>query len=843
MHSDPQPAGGAERKHLLIAAALLCLLAIAIFFPLLGPGGAGRYPWGSDTLGHVLKSEYLGERLRAGALFPELMPDWYMGTQVLRYYPPLPYYLLVAIGWPLGDAVVAASWMLMLCALLGGLSWLPYRRWIGLWPAALGGALFMLLPDNLRVGLAEGNLPRALATALLPAAVYALLRALGPDGRRRHLLALSAIFAALVMSHAMMAAIYGVLAFALALLWAIADQSTPARAARAIGAAALGVALCGWWLLPSLTGGITSLSADAMSEALAVIPLTAYLNPRARVGDPEAIYVGLTLIVMPAVLLFVRAGRRAQPVILGLVGLGAILLSTPGVNDLWRSLPLHQLFWPLRFLGAASFLLLLAIMWRLPALAPGFRVVIALLLAAEGAGSLPLVHTRPLAPDVAAIAQRLADTPGWRAATLDESRLGSSASYAFSAYGGREQIFGWAYQGAHTASTVAMLNEALAGGASAYLADRLDLYGVDAAVLLNGLPGGRQAGAELERHGFAADPPGAQATLYARAGGPRAALADWPALGVGRGAQGLALLFPEMIHADSPYLDDYSLAELRRYQTLVLAGFRWHDRAAAEGLARAAAAAGVRVVVDLTGVPADPLAGAARFLGVWGEPIELRGAAPLLDGAGGSSRLRPFGGPGEPWVANAPQGLDATTVGFDYLGERAAAVGYRQLGAGRVWFVGMNLPYHAQQTGDPVATDLLADLLGLAPSVAPERRFVPLEGYQADERGYSFGYALDGPRRLLVPVAAFDGIQVRVDGAIVPVTSFERLLAFDAPAGSHQVTVRVATTPIQIAGWLVSAAALLALLVLHRLFGPAPAAAAGQGRLRPGLPVAQGSEL
>jgi uncharacterized membrane protein len=102
--------------------------------------------------------------------------------------------------------------MTMLCALVGGQSWLLYRRWVGLPMAALGGALFMILPDNLRVGLAEGNLPRALATALLPAAFYALLRALEPDGRRRHLLALTGIFATLVMCHAMMAAIYAVCA-------------------------------------------------------------------------------------------------------------------------------------------------------------------------------------------------------------------------------------------------------------------------------------------------------------------------------------------------------------------------------------------------------------------------------------------------------------------------------------------------------------------------------------------------------------------------------------------------------------------------------------------------------
>ncbi|MBX0329058.1 hypothetical protein K2Z83_15370 [Oscillochloris sp. ZM17-4] len=836
MQSNQQSAHSDDGRRLLVASAILTALALAIFLPLLAPGGAARFPWGSDTLGHVLKAKYLGERIRSGSLYPALLPSWYMGTQMLRYYPPLPYYLLVAITLPLGDSVAAAGWMVMLCALLGGLSWLLYRRWVGLWATTLGGALFMILPDNLRVGLAEGNLPRALATALLPAAVYALLRALEPGGRRRHLLALTAIFAALVLSHAMMAAIYGVCAFALAALWAASGLSTPARAARALAAAAFGIMLCGWWLLPSLTGGITELNADAMSEALAVIPLLQYLNPRGRIGDPEAIYVGLTLVVLPLALLFVRAGRRAQPVALSLVGLGAILMTAPGVNDLWRSLPFHQLFWPLRFLGAASFMLLLAIIWRLPALALGFRVVIGLLIAAEGVGSLPLIHTRPLAPDVAGIAQRLATTDGWRVATLDESRLGSSASYAFSADAGREQIFGWAYQGAHTASTVAMLNEALVTGAPSYLADRLDLYGVDAVVLLNRQPRRQQIAAALAQRGFRADTPGPEATLYTRGGGPRATLADWPALGIGRGTQGLSLLFPGLMHGDSPYLDDYTLDELERYQCVVLAGFRWHDRAAAEELARAAAAAGVRVVVDLTGVAPDPLAHIPRFLGVWGEPVELGAEPPLVEGAGASYRLLPLGSAGERWYASVPQGLDEATLSFDYLGERAAAVGYRQIGPAQVWFVGMNLPYHASLTRDPAAAQLLSELLGLTPDAAPPRRAIPLADYRADDQGYIFTYTLDAPQRLLVPVAAFDGARVRVDDTNVPNTSYDRLLAFDAPAGTHTVTMTVGRTPIEAAGWLLSAATLALIIMLDR-WGMAHAAAP----IRHPYPAAGGS--
>jgi uncharacterized membrane protein len=67
-----------------MASALLAVFALVIFSPLFMANGAARFPWGSDTLGHVLKAEYLSERMRAGSFYPALLPSWYMGTQMLR---------------------------------------------------------------------------------------------------------------------------------------------------------------------------------------------------------------------------------------------------------------------------------------------------------------------------------------------------------------------------------------------------------------------------------------------------------------------------------------------------------------------------------------------------------------------------------------------------------------------------------------------------------------------------------------------------------------------------------------------------------------------------------------
>jgi uncharacterized membrane protein len=58
------------------------------------------------------------------------------------------------------------------------------------------------------VAFAEGNLPRVVATALLPLTFYFLLNVLLNKGRRRDIFGLAVMVMLLVLSHAMMAAVF-----------------------------------------------------------------------------------------------------------------------------------------------------------------------------------------------------------------------------------------------------------------------------------------------------------------------------------------------------------------------------------------------------------------------------------------------------------------------------------------------------------------------------------------------------------------------------------------------------------------------------------------------------------
>ncbi len=805
-----------------ISLLLLSLLALFLYRPVLFPGGGAAQttwvPWSSDALGHALKVEYLEQKIQEGVIYPDLLPDWYLGVQMLRYYPPLPYYLMVLLAVFSGGALSAVNWFIALCAVIGSFTWLAYRRWLGWLPALFGGGFFMFLPDNLRVAFAEGNLPRAMATALLPLAAYFFLRSLEDSGQLKHRLALAACFTLIVLSHAMMAAIYAVCFAVLAGLLLIGRKANLPQAVKTVASIPLGLALAGWWLLPSLTGGITELNASAMTEALAVFPLQNYLFPGLRSGNPEAVYVGAALLLLAVGGLLLKRLRSSYTVALTFTGLGAVLITTPFFNQLFNALPLHNLLWPLRFLGAASFLLLLALMWALPKLEQRsfwLPVVALALLAVDGAGSLPLIHLRPVDERLLRVSEALANSTGWRVATLDQSRLGSAPTYFFSSQAQREQVFGWAYQGARTASSVAALNEALQQGHLAYLIDRLNLLGVDDVVLARTASGDEAVPGELIAAGFQPTFEAGDLSYYHRSGEPRALLANWSTLGIGRGAQNLAYLFPQLIVGTSTAVDDYSPEELANFRTIVLSGFDWHDRGEAEAVVQQYAAGGRRVLVDLTGAPLDPIARIPRFLDVWGERLILSPEPLLLTGSSGSYALGAFGEAGELWYTHTPQGLDATTLTFNFLGEQADVLGYRSLPAGgEAWFLGLNLPYHAAVTDDPAAINLLSELLQLQPGKTSTYQTVPIEGYTADQDGYQFTYTMDAAGTLLLPVAHHEGAVVEVDGTPVKTHSFEKLVAFEAPKGTHQAVIQVETTPIYRLGWLVSAAALLSTLAL-----------------------------
>ena len=57
----------------------------------------GNYPTGSDTFAHLYKGETLYHDILKGDLYPLYDEGWYNGVQMMRYWAPLPVYVIAGM--------------------------------------------------------------------------------------------------------------------------------------------------------------------------------------------------------------------------------------------------------------------------------------------------------------------------------------------------------------------------------------------------------------------------------------------------------------------------------------------------------------------------------------------------------------------------------------------------------------------------------------------------------------------------------------------------------------------------------------------------------------------------
>lgn len=809
------------------AAVLLCLAvmlaASLIYMPLLAPASPERLAIGYDGLGHLAKGEFLYGQIRQGNYLPAYWPDWYNGTAPFRYWAPLPYYLLALLRHLAGDIVVAGGWFIILCAAAGAACWLKFRPYLGTASSALAAAAWLIWPDHVRVALAEGNLPRVLATAFIPILVYLSLRLLLGEGTRWTPAWLALVVTAAILAHAMLAAMFLVALTLWAVVTRILNGTRVLAGLKLLGACALGVMASAWWLVPALRGGITDIEAQAVTDVITYYPLYESFNPLLRLADLDSFYWGLALVPLFLAAVVWRGHKPAWAQAALIVAAITILASTTAARPIYNHLPLHHLLWPARFgsftaacalLGGFAFSAQQLTLGRRKFQVLGLVLALGLVVLLDGSGSLGMIGRQPVQAGLAVAVASVKEHPGWRVAMLDLSRLRSDAPYLLSQDPAKEQVFGWAWQGAVTGPNIVQVNTALETGHYGFLFDRLVELGVTQFILEKAVARRGPIDSAAAGQGFTLTQAGDRLQVWSRpVPGPYLLQTSYRCLAIGRYAPNVALLFPQAALGNSVYLDDYSVGELARYEVVVLSGFRWRVSEAAEHRIQEAAALGTRFVVDLQGAPPEVLSKRALFLGVYAEPVHLIGRLSLAT-TEGPVWLRPFAG-GDEWNTIVPQGLDSEGATFSYFGERAAAFGHRSVGQGEVTFLGLNLIYHAVLTADPNAIDLLAGLLGLPPGEAPARRLIPLEAFSNTASGLRLVFVLpdDVTGPVVLPVAAVDGWRLSINGEAVGHRAFHNLVEFTPVAGVNEVVLVPGATPAHVAGAGLSLGALSLLLL------------------------------
>ncbi|MFZ5634889.1 MAG: 6-pyruvoyl-tetrahydropterin synthase-related protein [Bacillota bacterium] len=787
--------------------AIITLVAFLAYYSVLFPPPERHYPWGSDSWGHLFKAEYLYNEILKGNYYPQFTEYWYNGSQPFRYWAPLPYYVLAFIRAVTGDIFIAGNLFVVFCALLGGLSWLFLAGRMGLWPATMAGAIWVVWLDNVRVAFLEGNLPRVLATALLPLIFVLFLNVLEKRKSFAAVFFTVVLIHLAVICHAMIAAVYCLCLTLFAFfLWVFRGCGLN-DFLRGILALTGGIATAAWWLLPSMTGGITDIDPEAVKNSILFVPVAISLNPLYRFENHLTFYWGTSILIAVAATLYSFRSKPPWAKSLAICGIILVLITFPVFRLFYITLPLSHLLWPLRFSSFAALAILASSLtfnlpeWRQRLLKSSFTtgLLIAGLFAVIFTDCLfsvrLLAYTVSKSPCVMMSAEILKTASGWRVATIDLGRLDSVPSFLFSDTAKREQVFGWAWQGAVTSNNIMLLNTGLEMQFYPFLFRSCVYLGATDLIVYDKEVKDPQAfnNAAL-RAGYRREVSFEGISIWRGLERPYLIEKQNRCLVAGKYAGVLALQFPEVEMGFSKYIDDYQLEYLKKYPVVIFTGAEWRSKTKAEEIVTSYAAAGGRVFIDLSGMPKSVLSKQPEFLGVYGEAVTPRERLSVF-GGGRNIFLQPFSQEISLWRSYVPLLLDKVELEFTYYGNQAPVFGYKLVGGHKIGFLGGNIAYHSFLTGDLNALYMMRDIFGLKTdyTLGP---VIPLTYYQASTNGYVMGYQAERNIEAIVPVAAMEGIRVEVDGVALPWSKFENLLLLNLPAGRHEIIIYLVKTPV-----------------------------------------------
>jgi len=809
-----------RRQWIDVAMALLLLgivlwLARSLLF-------TGVYPWGTDILGHLYKVWYLGEHWQHYGGLAQWTPHWYNGTPITQYYPPLVYYLMLPLQLILDNTAVV--YKVFVAAFVFGAAYLTYflfKGRLGRPAAAFAGLCYVLAPYNMRTIFPEGHLPRALVILLMPVALYLLLK-LVEEGRRRTFLLLAITTGAMVLAHQLEALMF-LICFVppVVLYYLIYKRTDLRRPAMGVIAMFLGVGLVAWWLIPA------SIGADLPSVPnFGLIPEKRFLysvdwsifNWGLRSINLEAVYLGPSLVVLAALGAYVRRDRLSF--ILGIAG-GIGLFMAFGVhNPFFDYIPLNDRLFAERFLnvtilawtilGARFF----GWIWihRRAALRILTVLAVVLIVVTDTSPYWSLVRSADQS-ELTTFANELADESG-DGRLVDQ--VGTSSSiFLPSVVGGINQTYGWGVEGTPHLANIIAINESLR-------MDRLDfvlrtyalwnagsvLVGEDSEQLLSRLD---EAGFQQKKR------LGSAVLLTWDRPASYFMVQDRNVLVIGRGATHAAMLFPWVAQGTSWYVDDYDLEYLSQFDGILLYDYRHHNRKKAEQLLRQLIDDGRTVIVDFTGKEYR------RLFDVAGWPVETQGdynlvegdEAELLDGLDLDADL--FSHQDRPWEYIHFFWLDAVLLSLEEDGTALPVVGYKNVGSGRVYFMGCNLlesAYHSQDRNAQRIAERLLDLAQPNKAIVPETFDVISQNWEDEALEFEYDSSQHTP--VIISMTYSPHWKPRLDGHPIKLHEYENLCLLFLPPGRHTVEFVYSWTWIQLVGFGVSVLSLVGLVASRR---------------------------
>jgi hypothetical protein len=807
-------------------------LAFAILVSFVWLGG---YPIGTDAWGHMVRAEYVAGQIdQRGwtALFDTAwMPTWYMGDPVRTYYPPLTNLFLSPLAVVIKDPALLHH--LFVSMILGLLALAIYGFVQDIWepwPASLAAVLAIWAPYQLRTIFFEGNYPRALALLALPILAWGTEKMLRTDGRRMPIMiALSCGWVWAILAHPQQALMFavGFGVYLVARLFLDPDVHLRAAGAWILGLAAGGL-LTTPWSLPAYSGAelpqVPYLPTEKVN--LFTAPIQSVL-PAADMSS-GAILVGFGLLCLSILSIAARPDPRRMAY--AVAGLATMWFSFGTSAVAFSLLPLSQQLLPERFLNFTSFAFAVSAAGLIPfkrraRLARAF--ILTGFIFIDVFPGLSLLIGRPFPQEQAALASISCveeDVP-CRAALL--TYPDPNALEVYFAGKGVDLVNGWGLENTPHNRALRRLLSAPTWSPE-YFQKLISQWGVGVAPLRG--VGSEAAEAALMDAGyhFALDVGGYDFWIDLDPPSLAQRLPERRMLLVGDKLPPMISTFPFAEEAPVTNLASLPPQRLENHPALGLMHFADSSPKVqeAQDRLRAFLEAGGSAVVELSGME-ETFGKSLDFMGVGVVRLSLQDDAPVRweEGQQGlPQRLRFSQVSPQGWSGATYRGLDEVAAEVEFQGSWYPILGYKEVGHGRIWFVGMNLLYYAQLGGEAEIVDALQawTLEGVDVTRALQYDPIQIRSWEASANGLRFqATSEDAAPEALISYTYSPRWRVTIDGLEVSTGSYENLLKIHLPAGTHQVEVRYHPygTPWPLAGLamgIIAGIALAAGYVLER---------------------------
>ncbi|MDV3103956.1 6-pyruvoyl-tetrahydropterin synthase-related protein [Thermococcus waiotapuensis] len=761
-------------------------LSLFVLRGFLSPG----YPpsWGGDSYGHLFKIWKLMKD------YSPWIEDWYGGYPFLRFYPPLSYLIGALLGKITSSAIAGYKLTVLLAILVGALSTRILLKELDFPDASsyLSGIVYAFSVYHLRVLSPEGNFPRFLAINVAPLFLLALLYITRRNWRYA---VLSGLFLAVVgLAHHTLFVSFGLMvSFLLPYVWITRRNGVRDIALNLAIASITALSISSFWVLPFLLekGNAHFLKENSIEYL--------FKFQSVRLEDllfhtySWSFYQGLAFYIGIAGIVILLAKKEKPQRLLGAGLLGAslvaILLSLGyyGPMAFLNRLPLLDMIPPYRWLDSLSLAGAIGVGALFEVLS-GFipqnignsakrKAVAGILLAFLVVLSLSDIRLQvdslkaeSFPGDYLAVLSYIKNdnSTGWR---FYQSGLwitqGSRVAYT-PALVGKPSLDGWYRQGDPAYLQHSYLNYAMEKDPE-FAEKALRAYSVKYVITDENYGGYGNITGNLRGFGFEEVYSSGPFHLY-----------RWNNFTFLQPKTGVLVIGDWPIDLGGPYergsfVDDYA-KNLSSYSLVILNGYKYRDVGVWFDLQEYVKNGGVLVINTFRSPDAE-----AERLGVRSLIVKVQGRANLSSTVFNASEFSEFQYEGQPWTATAYNGDIVPLIRLENL----TVLGYKDYGRGRVYFVGLNLPYHAVYSNNDYEKSILRGLLTPYLQV-PELNYTVLE--LGDGR-IKLRYGLERPSKVIVSENYFPHWKAKVDGEMVSVERNNEfgLIELNLPAGEHEL--------------------------------------------------------